>query len=101
MNHTLERKYRIALEHLAERMTFDQLGARHGISRQRAHQIVVEVYAHLGCSGTPTATDIGLAIQRRIENSTRDSGLYGSPEWFHRKLQMEREEDRRRMYFQP
>jgi transcriptional regulator with XRE-family HTH domain len=86
---------KIALEHLAEGLTLEQLGEKYGISKQRVSQILISTYARLGCTHKPTAADIGLAIQRRVENSTRDGGLYGTPEWFHRYLEMEREEDQR------
>lgn len=95
------RHLKIALEHLAEGLTLEQLGEKYGVSKQRIGQMLISTYAQLGCSHKPTAADIGLAIQRRVENNTRDSGIYGTPEWFHRKLQMEREEDRQRMFYQP
>lgn len=95
MNDPLERHFRITLEHLAEGRTFAELGAKYGLSTARVHQVVVGSYARLGVTGRPTAASVGLAIQRRIANSTRDSCVEGTPEWFHNCLKVEREEDER------
>lgn len=96
---TREKEFKMALEHLAEGLTFEQIGAKHGFSTARAHQIYVGCLARLGISGKPTATSVGLAIQRWVANNTRDRGIVGTPEWFHGVLKHEREEDERNAYY--
>jgi hypothetical protein len=94
-----EREFKMVLEHLAEGLTFEQIGAKYGISTARAHQIYVGVLARLGISGKPNAASVGLAIQRWAANNTRDRGIMDTPEWFHVLLKHEREEDERNAYY--
>jgi len=94
-----EREFKLALEHLAEGLTFDQLGAKYGVSSARAHQIYVGCLARLGITNKPTAASVGLAVQRWAANNTRDRGIVDTPEWFHGILKYEREEDERNAYY--
>jgi hypothetical protein len=99
VNDPRERHFRMALEHLAEGLTYEQLGANYGLSPQRIGQIIISVYARLGITWNPTAADVGLAIHRRVANNTRDREIVDTPEWFHCVLNMERQEDWRAQHY--
>lgn len=91
---TFKRHATIALEHLADGLTFPQLAVKHGLSQGRVHQIYVKLLEEIGCTRNATAQSVGLAIQRRHKPRT-----INTPAWFHQVLNNEREEDTRVRYY--
>lgn len=95
------RPFLIALQHHAEGLTFEQIGALHKISGGRAYQLYRAALDRLQITKLPknvTAADVGCAIQRQAEYRSAERGwgsdsYVGSPLWMQNELRAERQRD--------
>lgn len=105
------RNWLICIEYAQGEKTLDQVGRPFGISGKRIHQIYFATLCRLGLPRNATATDIGLAIQRRTMRERREEQwraggarnasdpFRNTPEWMYAVISDERRRAEAEWYY--